>query len=141
MRKKIFKVEELKKKLSKLKKKISLSHGVFDLIHPGHLIHFEQAKKKSDILVVSVTDDKYVNKGPGKPYFNISQRLKSLAALEIIDYVVVSEEASSVKVIQALKPNFYVKGADYVDVSKDITNKIKLEINTAPADTCLPSWA
>lgn len=129
MKKKIFKIEELKKKLSELKKKIALSHGVFDLIHPGHLIHFEQAKIKSDILVVSVTDDKYVNKGPGKPYFNISERLKSLAALEMIDYVVVSEEASSVKVIEALKPNFYVKGADYIDASKDITNKIKLESN------------
>lgn len=50
-------------------KKVILCHGVFDLVHPGHIIHFEEAKKLGDILVVSVTSAPYVRKGPGRPYF------------------------------------------------------------------------
>ena len=49
---------------------IGLSHGVFDLVHPGHIQHFLAAKKQVDILVVSITADKFVNKGPGRPIFN-----------------------------------------------------------------------
>ena len=67
-------------------------------------------------------------------YFNISQRTRSLAALEIVDYVVISEEASSVKVIHAIKPNFYVKGSEYTDASKDITNKMELETNAVESN-------
>ena len=58
------------------KKKVILCHGVFDLIHPGHIIHFEQAKAMGDVLVVSITSEKFVRKGPGRPYFNDEMRMK-----------------------------------------------------------------
>ena len=54
----------------KLKKKIVLCHGVFDLLHIGHLDYFKEAKKYGDILLVTITEDKFVNKGIGRPYFN-----------------------------------------------------------------------
>ena len=119
----IKKIRELKKK----NKKISLSHGVFDLLHPGHIYHFEQAKNKADILIVSITADKYVLKGPGKPYFNEKVRAHSLSSLEIIDYVVVSYDKSSVSIINKIKPHFYFKGSDYKNSNSDVTGKIELE--------------
>lgn len=130
MNKKIFELNELSKislKLKKKKKKIALSHGVFDLLHPGHIYHFKQAKEKGDILIVSVTSDKNVLKGPGKPFFKEKFRLNSLAALELIDYVVLSNEQSAINVIKKIKPNFYVKGSDYKNSKDDLTGKIDLE--------------
>ena len=59
--------------LKKRGKKIVLCHGVFDLLHIGHLNYFKKAKLLGDVLIVSVTDDKFVNKGPGRPSFSISQ--------------------------------------------------------------------
>ena len=55
-------------------KTIALCHGVFDLVHPGHIIHLEQAKAMADVLVVSITAAKFVRKGPGRPYFNDEMR-------------------------------------------------------------------
>ena len=65
--------QQLKKKITfykKEKNKIVLCHGVFDVVHIGHIKHFEKAKEFGDILIVSITADKYVNKGPGKPLFS-----------------------------------------------------------------------
>ena len=97
MNKKIYNLKTLSKIVKSLKdknKKISLCHGVFDLLHPGHIYHFDQAKAKSDILVVSITSDNKVLKGPGKPYFNEKHRLYALASLEVVDYVVIQREIS-----------------------------------------------
>ena len=130
MKKKIFDLNEFSKislELKKKNKKIALCHGVFDLLHPGHIYHFKQAKEKVDILIVSVTSDKNVLKGPGKPFFKEKLRLNSLAALELVDYVVLSNEQSAINVIKKIKPNFYVKGSDYKNSKNDITGKINLE--------------
>ena len=81
----------LKEKLKKEQKKVVLCHGVFDLIHPGHIIHFQEAKSLGDILIVSITSQEYVRKGPDRPYFNNEMRIKFLTAIEYIDYVMVSE--------------------------------------------------
>ena len=56
------------------KKIVGLAHGVFDVLHSGHLIHFEECKKYCDKLIVSITDDKFVNKGPDRPFFNSNER-------------------------------------------------------------------
>src|SRR5882672_5669199 len=69
-------------------KRIVQCHGTFDLVHPGHIIHFEEAKTLGDVLVVTVTGEAHVNKGPGRPYFNDQMRAKWLTALECVDYVV-----------------------------------------------------
>jgi rfaE bifunctional protein nucleotidyltransferase chain/domain len=104
--------------------KIVQCHGVFDVIHGGHLAYFESAKKFGDILVVTVTSDKFVNKGPGRPCFNSSVRASMLAALEVVDYVAVSDYPTAAPVIEALKPDFYVKGPDYKDKARDVTGGI-----------------
>ena len=71
------------KKVKNEKIKIGLCHGVFDILHYGHIVHFEEAKKNCDILIVSITSDKYVKKGEGRPYFNENVRAKTLASLSI----------------------------------------------------------
>ena len=89
-----------------------LCHGVFDLFHIGHLNH-HWSKEIWDILIVSVTSDQHVNKGPGRPYFNITQRLQILSSIDVIDYLIVSDSPSSVANINKVKPNIYFKGPDY----------------------------
>ena len=75
---------------------VALCHGVFDLLHPGHIQHFKVAKGLADVLIVSVTADLYVNKGPGRPVFSHDVRAKSLAALQDIDYVIISEKPTAI---------------------------------------------
>ena len=128
-RNKILDISELKKLRLKFKKKrIVLCHGVFDLLHVGHINYFKAAKKLGDILVVSATDDKFVNKGPGRPAFNIENRIKFLKEINCIDFVCVSHELTSEKVIKILKPKFYCKGNDYSinQINKD--SNLKKEI-------------
>lgn len=108
----------------KKKKTIALCHGVFDLLHPGHIRHFEAAKKKADILVVTITKDKYVNKGPGRPVFNHRLRAESVAALAAVDFVAINQWPVAVETIQRLKPSYYVKGSDYKKKEDDLTGKI-----------------
>ena len=109
-------------------KKIVLCHGVFDLVHIGHLNYFESAKTYGDILVVSVTSDEFVNKGPKRPFNKANSRLKMLESLDIIDYVFLNDKKTSVNVIEILKPDFYVKGPDYKNNQDDITQAIKDEV-------------
>ena len=113
-------------KLKKNGKKIVLCHGVFDLIHIGHIKHFTSAKKFGDLLVVST--DKYVNKGPGRPIFNEKLRMEFLKNISLIDYVYINDNASAVNVINLLKPNIYCKGSDYKKHRDDVTREIKNEI-------------
>lgn len=106
---------------------VVLCHGVFDLVHMGHVRHFQTAQKEGDILVVTLTTEKYVNKGPGRPIFNDALRAEMLAALEQIDWVAISPYPSAEKVIEAIKPSVYVKGSDYADPDDDVTGKIRDE--------------
>ena len=106
------------------KKKIVLCHGVFDLLHPGHLFHFEDAKKNGDVLIVSITSDKFINKGPNKPVFNENIRLKFVSSIECVDYVILSKSYSSSEIIDYIKPNIYCKGSDFSSFRGDITGKI-----------------
>ena len=121
--------EEIKKILRKRnKKKVVLCHGTFDLLHLGHINHLSEAKSFGDILVVSVTSDKFVNKGPGRPFFTSKQRAEALSALKQVDYVFINKDFTSSKVIKFLKPNFYCKGPDYKENKNDSTGEIKNEI-------------
>ena len=104
-----------------------MSHGVFDLLHIGHIRHFQSAKKLGDILVATVTPDEYVNKGPHRPAFEEKLRAESIAALDTVDYVAINKWPTSVKTIKLLKPDIYTKGADYAKASDDVTGGIVLE--------------
>ena len=105
-------------------KKIVHCHGVFDLFHNGHLHHLQSAKEYGDILVVTVTPDIFVNKGPLRPAFNQNKRAKMLAALELVDYVAININKTAVPAIQLLRPNYFVKGAEYSRLEDDITGGI-----------------
>jgi rfaE bifunctional protein nucleotidyltransferase chain/domain len=132
MNKKIKNLNEIEKILEKYKnkgEKIVHCHGVFDLLHPGHIRHFKEAKNIGDKLVVSVTPDQFVNKGPGRPAFNENLRLESIAALSFVDFVVLNDTADAVNAINHVKPNFYVKGKEYKKTSNDLTGKIIDESN------------
>lgn len=111
-------------RLRKNKKKIVHCHGVFDLLHLGHIRHLNAAKKFGDILVVTLTADRYVKRGPGRPVFNHDLRAETLANLAITDYVAVVDGPTAVDAIKAIRPNFYVKGSDYVNKEQDLTKKI-----------------
>jgi len=105
-------------------KNIVLCHGCFDLLHIGHIRHLEQARKYGDLLVVTVTPDHFVNKGPNRPAFRQELRAEALAALDCVDYVAINEWPTAVETIMHLKPQFYAKGAEYSDGSQDLSGKI-----------------
>jgi len=109
----IKKIAELKKK----GKKVGLCHGGFDLLHPGHMKHFESAKKLCDVLFVSITSDRFVTsrKGTGRPVFPEKLRAYSAGCVEFVDYVVVSDFEKGVEVINKLKPSYYIKGPDFIN--------------------------
>jgi rfaE bifunctional protein kinase chain/domain/rfaE bifunctional protein nucleotidyltransferase chain/domain len=109
------------------KKKIVLCHGVFDLVHLGHIEHFKSAKRLGDYLIVSITKDKFIKKGPGRPFFTEHQRMEYLSNIKISDMVIMSNSETSLDIINLVKPDFYVKGPDYKDNYKDKTKKIFLE--------------
>lgn len=119
---------EIRKKIKADGKKIVLCHGVFDLVHPGHIQHFKEAKSLGDVLVVSVTAEKYVRKGPGRPYFNDNLRLQTLAAISYIDYVMLSESYTVDDIVKCVQPDLYVKGQEYKKADDDITGKISEEV-------------
>lgn len=126
-KKKIITLEQLAAECKGLKKKgktIAQCHGCFDLLHPGHIKHFEAAKKKADIVVVTITPDRFVNKGPGRPVFNEQLRMESIAAMQAVDYVALNHWPTAVEAIKLIKPNYYVKGQDYKEREKDITKGI-----------------
>jgi len=127
---KIVELKELAEIISRLKKedkKVILSHGVFDLLHVGHIRHFRAAKKLGDVLVTTVTPDQYVNKGPHRPAFEEKLRVESIAALDSVDYIAINKWPTAVETIKLLKPDVYVKGTDYANHNDDITGGILLE--------------
>ena len=129
--KKIDSLENLKKislSLKKKSKKIVLCHGVFDLLHIGHIKHLKKAKECGDKLFVTITSDRFVNKGPGKPVFSQNLRAEALAALEDVDYVAINDSPTAINPIRNIKPNFYCKGKDYVNPKDDLTGEIKNEL-------------
>ena len=127
---KVFELSKLKKKIEEkklLNLKVGLCHGSFDLLHIGHIKHFEEAKSKVDLLIVTVTPDRYVDKGPDRPIFNQNLRAEAVAALNAVDYVAINKWPSAVETINFLKPNLYIKGQDYKNSKLDISGMIEKE--------------
>ncbi len=127
MKEKIKNLKELQHIVADLKskdKKIVQCHGVFDLLHIGHIKHFEEAKSFGDVLVVTITPDEFVHKGPNRPAFTTTLRLEALAALESIDFVSANEWPIAVDTIKMILPDIYCKGPDYKDHKDDVTGKI-----------------
>lgn len=125
-RTKILSVRDLARQLEKIRKnkKVVLCHGVFDLLHIGHIKYFETAKAAGDILVVTITPDRFVNKGPNRPVFGEQLRCEAIAALAVVDYVALNEWPTAVETIRLLKPDIYAKGSEYKKTENDLTGKI-----------------
>lgn len=90
-------------------------HGVFDLLHIGHIRYLQQARTLGDVLIVTLTPDQFVNKGPHRPAFNQQLRVDALAALDCVDYVAINEWPTATEAIRAIKPDIYAKGAEFQD--------------------------
>lgn len=101
------------------------THGVFDVLHLGHVRYLRAAKKHGTVLVVTITADAFVTKGPGRPLFTAAQRAEMIAEIEIVDYVAIVESDSAVPAIEIIKPAVFVKGAEYAGT--DLTGKMAAE--------------
>lgn len=127
---KILSLQEMAEQAEKLRqagKRIVLCHGTFDLMHNGHIRYLQRARQEGDALLVTVTADVFVNKGPGRPVFNEQLRAESLAALACVDFVAVNHTATAVDALHAVKPDIYAKGNDYRHHADDVTGNITRE--------------
>ena len=130
MKEKIIDIKELSIKVGQLKaegKKVTLCHGCFDVLHFGHLRHFIEAKNSSDFLVVTITPDKYVNKGEDRPIFNQDFRAELLSGLAVIDYIAINNWKSAVETLTLIKPTFIAKGSEYETVGQTVNPLFEIE--------------
>ena len=140
--KKILSLKKLKKIVNKSKQKIILCHGNFDVVHPGHIRHLTYAKSKADILIVSITADRYIKKGTYRPFVPENIRATSLAAFEMVDYVVVDDNEKPLNLLKEIKPNFFAKGFEYssaglppaTEEEKNLVEKYGGEMIFTPGD-------
>lgn len=129
MNNKILDIEMLAEQVRALKaqgKKVVQCHGCFDLMHPGHIKHFQEARSMGDVLVVTLTPDQYIDKGPGRPAFNQDLRAESIAALECVNYVAINKWPTAEDTLRLLRPDIYVKGQEFEKL-EDKTGKIQRE--------------
>ena len=132
-RERVLSIEELAGVCARLREEGSIiahAHGAFDLLHPGHIRHLMAARRMADVLVVTVTEDRFIKKGPGRPAFNAALRAECLAALRVVDYVATSPWPTGVEAIDLLKPHLYVKGQEYRKPSAEQTGAIVEERRT-----------
>ena len=118
MQNKIKQLEDLKKIVTSLKqqgKTVVFTNGCFDIIHVGHVRLLQEAKTFGDVLVVALNSDSSVKilKGNDRPYVSEEQRSEVVAALEMVDYVVIFNELDPLRIIKELTPQVLVKGGDW----------------------------
>jgi rfaE bifunctional protein kinase chain/domain/rfaE bifunctional protein nucleotidyltransferase chain/domain len=94
-------------------KKVIMCHGTFDIVHPGHVRHLLYAKSKGDILVASLTADAHITKANFRPFVPQELRAFNLAALEVVDYVVIDNDPTPIRNIGVIKPDYFAKGYEY----------------------------
>jgi rfaE bifunctional protein kinase chain/domain len=112
-------------------RKVIMCHGVFDVVHPGHVRHLLYAKTKAEILVASITADVHISKGQHRPHVPQELRALNLAAFEVVDYVVVDRNPTPIANISLLQPDFFAKGYEYT--SGGLPPKTQEEVDTLGA--------
>ena len=117
---KIVALDDLVTKLNKAREaglKIVFTNGCFDLLHVGHVRYLAEAKSCGDLLIVGLNSDASVKmiKGPGRPIVRQDHRAEIIASLMSVDYVVYFEEPDPLRLIQTVKPDVLVKGADWAE--------------------------
>lgn len=131
---KVYSTNQLTEEISKLKstgKITGLCHGCFDILHTGHIRHFEFAKSKCDHLFVSVTADRFINKGPDRPVFSAKERAEIICSLRMISGTLISEYETSLELLSQLQPSVYFKGQEYATNPENINSNFILERNHA----------
>jgi len=94
-------------------RRIVQCHGCFDIVHPGHVRHLRFAKQLGDILLVTITADSSIAKGTGRPLIPEELRAENLAALDFVDWVLVDQSPTAAALLEAVRPDIYVKGREY----------------------------
>ena len=94
-------------------KSVIMCHGTFDVVHPGHVRHLMYAKDKGDILVASLTADEHIEKGNFRPYVPEDLRAMNLAALEMVDYVIIDRDPTPLRNLDIIRPDYFAKGYEY----------------------------
>lgn len=112
-------------------KTVVMCHGAFDIVHPGHLRHLMYAKEKADILIASLTADEHILKADHRPYVPQELRAQNLAALELVDYVIIDPNATPIEHIRYLQPDFFAKGYEYF--AEGVPPRTQEEIDTLEA--------
>src|SRR3954469_5518839 len=114
-RHKVMTVDELRARIGARPraKKVIMCHGVFDLVHPGHIRHLLYAKDKADILVASLTADAHITKAQYRPFVPQDLRALNLAALEMVDFVVIDPNPTPIENIKQIQPDYFAKGYEY----------------------------
>jgi len=108
-------------------KTVAHCHGVFDLLHIGHIRYFQQARRMGDMLVVTLTPDRFVDKGPNRPAFGEELRAESIASLDVVDYVAINRWPTAEETLRLVRPSIYVKGSEFKNIKTDVTGKIGRE--------------
>jgi rfaE bifunctional protein nucleotidyltransferase chain/domain len=133
---KVLSLDELERTAAALRhdgKRLVLCHGTFDLMHAGHIRHLQRARQEGDVLMVTLTGDAHVGKGPGRPVFREALRAETLAALASVDFVAINQEPAATNAIARLRPHVYAKGSDYRNAADDVTGNIAREQQAAEA--------
>lgn len=128
------------------KRKAVMCHGVFDIVHPGHIRHLMAAKEHADILIASLTCDRHINKANMRPYVPEQLRAVNLAAFEMVDFVLIDNEQTACANLKILKPDYYAKGFEYAKANNEKTkNEVEIlesyggEILFTPGDVVYSS--
>lgn len=131
---KILTLAALAERVSALKaegRRVVLCHGVFDLLHIGHIRHFEEARRHGDALVVTVTPDEYVNKGSNRPVFTGTLRVEAVAALDAVDHVAINKWPTAIEMLRLVRPDVYCKGGEYRKRQVDADTNMVPEVAVA----------
>ncbi len=129
--------------------KVIMCHGVFDVVHPGHVRHLLYAKSKADILIASLTADKHITKGVYRPHVPQDLRAVNLAAFEMVDYVLIDERDKPIENIRLIKPDYFAKCFEYLGngiaqktaEELDVVNSYGGELLFTPGDIVYSSTA
>jgi rfaE bifunctional protein kinase chain/domain/rfaE bifunctional protein nucleotidyltransferase chain/domain len=128
--KKIIELQAMAREVAELRRqgqRVVYCHGVFDLLHIGHIRYFEQARAMGDRLAVTLTPDRFVDKGPHRPAFTETLRAEAIASLSCVDYVAINTWPTAEETLRLLRPDVYVKGAEFKTINSDMTGKMARE--------------
>ena len=117
----LFNREDLKEIVHDKKKNglvVALCHGCFDILHVGHVRHLAAARNNSDTLFVSITGDKYVNKGPDRPIIEEGERAEMVCNLKSVSGAIINQNPTSVELLKIIQPSIYFKGQEYLNSSE-----------------------